>query len=85
MLHINVLHCELVEKPKSAEGWMFLFRPKLELNLSFQSSLSRTILGHLKSFLVSGVRGKACIQVSRLTFQLDFVSRKINRKSGRCL
>jgi len=85
MSHINVLHCEAVEKPKSAEGWMFLFRLRLELNLAFQSSLSRKTLGHLKSFFVSGVRVKACIQVSRLTFQLGFVSRKINRKGGRCL
>ena len=29
MLHINVPQCELVEKPKTAEGWMLLFCPQV--------------------------------------------------------
>jgi hypothetical protein len=36
MWHINMLLCEVVEKPKSAEGWILLLRLRQDLNLAFR-------------------------------------------------
>jgi hypothetical protein len=85
ILYVNILHCEVVEKPRTAEGWMLLFHSRVELHFVFRCSLSQKPQGYLKELPCLRWRLTACFQASRSTFCLCFLSRKINRKEGRCL
>jgi hypothetical protein len=78
MLRINMPLCEVALKPKSAEGWMLLFRLRENLNLAFRKFFISGNSGPFEEASSPVVEWRPVIRQALL----HSLSRKINRNLG---